>query len=84
MAFSTELAALRNAVEYGTNAEQLQILHRLLDGLATVDRMDVYYRESGCDCCSGDYTRDIDNHGEYVLAEELTGVLRDAVIGLGA
>ncbi|AMQ66069.1 hypothetical protein AAY80_244 [Stenotrophomonas phage vB_SmaS-DLP_6] len=83
MAFATELAALRTVAERGTAEEQALVLRRLLDGLATLDRMDVYYRESGCDCCSGDYTTDVGAYGEYVQSDELIGALRDAAFGLG-
>ncbi len=83
MAFATELAALRVIAETGTPEEQALVLRRLLDSLATVDRVDVYYRESGCDCCSGDYQTDVDTYGAYVQSDELVEALRDAAFGLG-
>lgn len=50
----------------------------LLERLASLGRCDVYYNESGCDCCSGDYERIPDTHGAYVEADDVVSALREA------
>lgn len=72
----SDLAALRVIAEHGTTSEQLAAFHRLVEGLSRVRRLDVYYQESGCDCCSGEYERIPDTHGTYVEADSISEVIR--------
>jgi hypothetical protein len=74
-----DIEALLRISQHGTQAEQLEAFHRLVEALSWLRRVDVTFHEAGCDCCSGDYERSEVLFGEYVVADRITEVLARAV-----
>lgn len=74
-----DMEALLVIAQHGTQAEQLAAFQRMVEAIARLERVDVTFYESGCDCCSGTYERRVDDWGPYVVADRIVEVLAATV-----